>query len=687
MLFKLAFQNIKKEIKNYAIYFFTLVIGVTIFYMFSSLDSQQAMIKVSQAQQDLIRTLMLMLEVISAIVAIILGFLIVYANKFLISRRKKEFGIYMTLGMGKWNVSKIILLETIFVGIISLIAGLGLGIILSQFMSVLVAKLFVADMKEYQFIFSMSACIKTCLYFAVMYLVVILFNAITVSRYKLIDLLTAERKNEKIKIRNSFISIIVFIIGAIILGYAYWFVTGREINALNVGKELLKPILMGGIGTVLVVWSLSSFMTKIIKTNKNIYLKGTNLFVLRQLNNKINTNVISVSIICIMLFITITMLSSSIAMRNTTQRELNEVTPVDIMLYKDVVGLNEQEKNLEIKDNLLKSNFNMNLLKDIIEIPIYSTYDVALADFLGNDLERIKTEFPKLLFNKNEEIIKLSDYNKIAKLYGIQQYELNDDEYIMTCDFVNMIGVRNKALSDGIAPIKINGKEYKTKYDECQYGFVAMSTGYSNDGLIIVPDDTVLTADLKIRSLFVANYNYNSEEQKNEIEKIFTNKESEFMKNLSNKNTGIVLATKLELIEASIGVSTVVVFIAIYLGSIFLIASVAILALKQLTESSDNRERYSILRKIGCDEKMINETLFKQVAIFFLLPLVFAIIHSIFGIKFAIAIMSGMVSSEALLPSILATAILIGMIYVAYFIATYKGSKNVIKEKNINRTL
>ena len=127
--------------------------------------------------------------------------------------------------------------------------------------------------------------------------------------------------------------------------------------------------------------------------------------------------------------------------------------------------------------------------------------------------------------------------------------------------------------------------------------------------------------------------------------------------------------------------ATIVTFIAIYLGIIFLIASSAILALKQLTESSDNKQRYTILRKIGCDEKMINKALFRQIGIFFGVPLILAIIHSIFGIQFALNMMAGLAKKEDLLPSITATVIVIGVIYGAYFLATYFGSKNVIKEE------
>lgn len=207
----------KKSFKDYAIYFLTLVLGVAIFYMFNSLDSQQAMLDVSQSTREMIQLMIEMLSVVSVFIAIILGFLIVYANNFLINRRKREFGIYMTLGMGKWQISKIILLETILVGILSLAVGIFVGVFGSQFMSILVAKLFEADMTEFTFVFSKDACIKTCIYFAIMYVAVMLFNTFTISRYKLINLLTAIKKNEKVKIKNPVISIMIFILSATLL--------------------------------------------------------------------------------------------------------------------------------------------------------------------------------------------------------------------------------------------------------------------------------------------------------------------------------------------------------------------------------------------------------------------------------------------------------------------------------------
>lgn len=693
MLFKLSFKNMKKSLKDYAIYFLTLVLGVAIFYLFNSLDSQQAMLVVSQSQKDLINLLIDLLGYVSIFVAVILGLLIVYANNFLINRRKKEFGIYMTLGMGRRQISKIILLETIFVGIISLVIGLVVGVFASQFMSILVGKLFQADMSNYQFVFSQEACIKTIIYFAVMYLAVMVFNTFTISRYKLINLLNATKKNEKVKMKNPLLSILVFLVGVGVLSYAYWKVTGG-IQTLTTADKILPPILMGIVSTILIFWSLSGFVLQVIKARKKTYLKDTNMFVLRQINNKINTTVISMSVICLMLFMAISVLSTALALRNNMQNELTEMTPVDLnlyktanlpesyMQYKKVIYTTEEQREdsqYPVSHTLKNNGLDMNVLKDVVEFPIYATEELTLGIFLGDKFEEVKAQFPLVAYDTPEEIIKISDYNKLAKLYGISQYELSDNEYIVLCNYDSVEAIRNQTLSSGNAKFKIAGKEYTSKYTECQDGFVEMAASHVNTGVILVPDSCPLQEEMKEEYFLAANYHAKTEEEIAKIEENFTT--GGLVQSLNEKGLQIDGNSKIAIIEASNGLATIITFIAIYLGIIFLIASSAILALKQLTESSDNRQRYTILRKIGCDEKMINKALFRQIGIFFGLPLVLAIIHSIFGIQFALQLMSSITQPKELLPSVVGTVVVISLIYGSYFLATYLGSKNIIKEE------
>ena len=561
-------------------------------------------------------------------------------------------------------------------------------------MSILVGKLFEADMSKLTFVFSIDSCIKTCIYFAVMFIAVMIFNAFTISKYKLINLLTANKKNEEVKIKNPVICIIIFLIAISILGYCYYKVT-IGVNELVTADKIIPIIILGIISTILVFWSLSGFILKVVQTRKKIYLKDVNMFILRQLNNKINTTVISMSLICLMLFMTISILSSSLSLNSTMRRDMQEMTPVDINLYKTAnlpesyqnpyTGVVENYTKTQIEDSkktveetLVENGFDINNLKDIVEIPVYASNELTMKDLLKGIEDMVKMQFPQLRYDTPEEIIKVSDYNKIAKLYGNEEYSLENNQFIVLCDFKSMENLRNQALEKNNT-INLKGKEYKAKYNECKDGFIDMSSSHINTGMILVPDNVEFTEAEKERTFLAANYNANTEEEKEKIEEIFADSESsQFYKNIIEKGLEIDGMTKISIIESSVGVSTMVLFIAIYLGIIFLIASSAILALKQLTESSDNKERYMILRRIGVDEKIINRALFRQIGLFFIFPLILAIIHSIFGIQFVMTLMSVLASGEELLPSIIATVVVMGGIYGLYFIATYIGSKNII---------
>ena len=564
-------------------------------------------------------------------------------------------------------------------------------------MSILVGKLFEADMSNFTFVFSKDACIKTCIYFAVMFIAVMIFNTITVSKYKLINLLTASKKNEEVKIKNPIVCVIIFLVAVAMLVYCYYEVT-IDANNMIMQERVLPIILLGIVSTVLVFWSLSGFILKLVQSRKKIYLKDVNMFVLRQLYNKINTTVVSMSLICLMLFMTISVLSSSLSLNSTMRRDMQEMTPVDINLYKTAnlpesyqnpyTGKTEYYTEEQIADSkvsmeqtLIENGFDMNNFKDTVEIPIYASSELTMGDLLKGIEEIVKTQFPQLRYDSPEEIIKVSDYNKIAKLYGEDEYTLDDNQFIVLCDFDGMKALRDQALKENDT-ITLKGKEYKAKYDECQEGFIDMSSSHINTGIILVPDSVEFTDAEKERTFLAANYNAKTEEEKENIEKLFTDaNNSELYKNILAKGLDFDGMTKISIIESSVGVATMVVFIAIYLGIIFLIASSAILALKQLTESSDNKERYMILRKLGVDEKIINKALFKQIGLFFVFPLILAIIHSIFGIQFVMQLMSVLASSEELLPSIIATVLVMGVIYGLYFLATYMGSKNIIKEE------
>jgi len=680
--YKLAFKNIKKSVKDYAIYFFTLILGVAIFYVFNAIDSQTVMIEASSSTRSIIELMNNLLSGVSVFVSFILGFLIIYASRFLMKRRNKEFGIYLTLGMSKRKVSYILLFETIFIGIISLIVGLLIGVALSQLMSIVVANSFEANLTKFTFIFSSSACIKTLIYFAIMYLFVMIFNTISISKCKLIDLLHASKKSEEVKLKNPIVCVLVFIISAVMLGYAYYLVTGG-INELDNAAKIFKPIILGAVSTFLIFWSLSGLVLKIVSCCKNYYYKNLNSFVLRQISSKINTTVMSMTVICLMLFVTICVLSSSLSIKNSMTYNLTTLVPMDIQIYKDM-NLTDTEKysierindsKLNVLATLEKLDFNFNnYYQDIIDINIYNM-DITFRTTLGSSIEEAsKMVGNYFYFDLKEDFIKLSDYNKIAVAFNLDTLTLNSNEYVIVADFDSSVKMRNLALKEN-TPININGTNYYPKYKECQNGFIYISSNHINMGFIVVPDSAINENDL-IRNVITANYKTDKNEENKKIDEMLEN-----IKNHSYfKNTKLDAITKNYLYESSIGLGAMVTFIGLYLGIIFLISCAAILALKSLSESSDNKERFTILRRIGTDEKLINSALFKQIAIMFLIPLILAIIHSIFGIKFCNIILESF-GNDTLLPSIIMSSVIIVAIYGGYFLITYFCSKNMIKER------
>lgn len=663
MLFKLSLKNIKKSFKDYAIYFLTLILGVAIFYVFNAMESQQAMMAMSESKKQILDLMNNLLGGVSIFVSFVLGFLIIYANKFLIKKRKKEFGIYMTLGMGKSSMSKMLLIETILIGLISLAAGLLVGVFASQLMSVVVAKMFEVDMTSYAFTFSNEALIKTIIYFGIMYLLVMILNTFIISKYKLINLINATKQNEKVKIKNPIISILIFVISIIILGYAYYQVTE---NMMNISfSEFIGCIILGLIGTIMFFYGVSGFILKLVGANKKLYLKDLNMFVLRQINSKINTTVFSMSVICVLLFFTITIFSTAMSLNQVAKKDLKELTPMDV----EIKEYRDDEETRTLKQILIDSGLNMNDLKDKIEVKEYLIDTVLTKDVLG---EKVASEnIPEFSYHLDmpEVIMSISDYNKVANKYGKETFNLNDDEYLVTADYEEMIKYRNEALENNVT-ININGKTYKPKYNEIRDGFVDMGPNHSNTGIFIVPDKAL--ENIKpARQILIANYNANSDEEYKEIE--------EKVANVKIENVAVGFYTKTTIYDSAIGLGAIVTFIGLYLGIIFLISSAAILALKELSDSSDNKARYQVLRKIGADEKMINKSLFKQIGIFFIAPLLLAIIHSIFGIKCANIMLSAF-GKSGMLTSIIMTATLIIIIYGGYFLLTYFSSKTIIKE-------
>ena len=676
MLFKLSLKNISKSIKDYAIYFFTLILGVAIFYVFNAIDDQSVMMKVSSTTAEIIKLMTNVLSGVSVFVSIILAFLIVYASRFLIKRRNKEFGVYLTLGMSKKKISLILFIETLIIGIVSLVVGLGIGFLLSQLMSILVANMFEADLTRFQFVFSTNACIKTLIYFSIMYFVVMIFNTINISKCKLIDLMHSNKKSEKIKLKNPLFCTIVFIISCIALGFAYYQVTGG-IEKMTNANSIFVPIGVGAVSTFFVFWSLSGLLLKIFISMKNTYYKGLNSFTLRQFSSKINTMTFSMTVICLMLFITICVLSSALSMKNSLNKNVVEFSPRDIEISKpanvdleinDFTDKQLENYKLSFEEIFTKNGFDFKKFKNIVYFSLYADDYVTLKSTLGTYYKTAKKNYPFLRYDDYIVLMKNSDYNNLANNFNLEKINLNSDQYAVVGNYKEMIDIKNEALKRN-TEIIVNQRIYLPKYKKAINGFYEMGSQKSEVGFIVLPDDA-LNENQKISNKMVADYNGNQDD----IEKDVTS----FLNNTSKYI--ITFNTKKDIRDASVGLGAIVTFLGLYLGIIFLISCAAILALKELSESSDNVEKFVVLRKIGVDEQELNKALFKQIGIFFMFPLILAIIHSIFGVMFCNNILKTMGVSFNL-KSVIITSLFIIFIYGGYFFITYICSKNIIKKK------
>ena len=440
MYAKLAIRNIKRSFKDYSIYFLTLVFGVAIFYTFNSIESQTIMMNLSEAEKSAFEMVNVVMSVASVFISAILGFLIIYASNYLIKRRKKEFGIYMTLGMEKGTLSKILFIETLCIGILSLIVGLVVGTLLSQGLSIFTAKLFQVDIVRFKFVFSKSAFIKTLVCFAIIYLIVLLFNSNVIRKVKLIDLLNAAKKNQDIKVRNLWLSVVIFIISITLLGGAYYYVLKMGVAIIT--SSLFIIVAMGALGTFLFFFALSGFLLKVMQSNKNKYFKNLNMFILRQINSKINTTFISMTFICLMLFVSICTLSGGLGINKSINQGLKYLSQFDASFWN--------YQGLDIKEELMNKGIDLDsIANSYSEYKLYDN-DYSYRDFLTEEaINKTKKYYP-VFSNENIPVMKVSEFNSVMEMIGKEQVKLADDKYMVCSDVKDFKKYINKDFRNSL---------------------------------------------------------------------------------------------------------------------------------------------------------------------------------------------------------------------------------------------
>lgn len=668
MYFKLAIKNVRKSVKDFTIYFLTLAFGVCLFYVFNSIESQQSMLDISESQHELLEIMTQTLGYVSVFITFVLGFLIIYANNFLIRRRKKELGLYMTLGMDRSKISRILIAETFLIGVVALAVGLLVGVFAAQGLSVVTARMFNVSIKRFEFVFSPDALWKSVLYFGIIFLVVMIFNTITVSRYQLIDLLYGGRRNETPRIKKLWVSMALFLLSAACLAAAYVWITTVGFVGLNG-----YIILLGCMGTLLFFVSLSGFLLRLVKTCKGIYYKGLNMFVLRQINSKITTNAVSMSVICIMLFVALCTLSCGAGLANVMNKDLDSTTPYDASVVYQRYGEAEMDTT-PISQQMEASGIAVKqYAADYAEYTLYESSDALYGDLITprNQDDAYAAmggeEGLQSMRKSHLTLMGVSAYNKQMELQGREPVVLEKNQFAINANYQQMVELIESFLKTG-QPLTIEGRTLLPAQDTVLDAALYTTGQKIEVGTVIVPDEiaacgTPLTIGL--------NLQYSGDKKQTE---------AQFQQAVKQYDGKGFVYTKIEMWEQGNGLKTAIYYIALYIGIVFLLTCSAVLALQQLSESSDNVERYTLLQKIGTEKRMLNRALFWQILIYFMVPLVLALVHSYVGITVSNEVIQ-IYGNMNVTQNILFAALIILLIYGGYFIATYLGSKNMITGK------
>lgn len=665
MLFSLSVKNFKKSIRDYSIYFFTMILGIAVFYIFNAIETQTAMMEVTKTKAAIIDMMNGVMDGVSIFVSFILGYLIVYASRFMLKKRKMEFGVYMTLGMSRVKIAGILWMETIWMGVISLVAGLLVGMGISQFMSLMVSHLFQADVSRFVFVISWKAVVKSILYFLIIYTVVMILNTIAISRTKLIDFMTAGRKKEKNLLKNPVVSVVIFLLAWGILGYAYYNVTAGSEN-LESEFQVLAQVLLGIVGTILVFWSFAGFFMWILGKMPKIYYKKINSFVFGELSNKLNSTVISCSVICLLIFMTICILFSAFARKDFKEAEAKKLAPVDISMVKDLGDGKTIEEIMEEKDISGKD------FQDTLNLTTYELPEVTQGNIVGDAVDRER--FGEAYLNQKIELLSVSTYNQAAEKYHLPTYELEENQYLIIADMESAVGIFNMGLKEN-PELSIKGKTYYPKEKTCQDGFLMMNYDPQNMGFILVPDSVKFTEAEQKKNYFIADY---AKDTKAFREKM----DEEFFERLNGEKRdefSVYFTTQSSVYDDSIGSSAMYIFLGLYLGTCFLISGSAVLSLKMLSDAADSKEKYRILQKLGRDQKQICRGLRKQNGMVFLLPVILVAVHSVFGIQVCMEMLS-IYETKGTAPALVLTMILIGMIYGGYYLVSQFGCEKIVRE-------
>ena len=666
---KLIIKNVRKNIRDYLIYFLTLMISVSVFYAFNSISDQPAFSEMGMTKTLLYDQLGILLSTLTVLIAVVLAFLIIYANQFLLKRRKKELGIYMVLGMKKGRISRIFAGETFCVGVIALVTGLCLGVALSQGISLVALKLFAIELSKFQLVFSMGAFQKTALCFAVIFLLVMTFNVWSVSSVQLIDLLTAGRKNETSQNRSRLLPVLLFllslacILSSGVMFYRNGILPSRENRSFQMAGILLVA------GTFLFFYSLSTVLVQVLRANSNVYLRGLNTFLVRQIGSKIRTNYFIMTIVCGLLTVTICAVSVGVSTALAMNELSGSATPYDLNVLSNV----SMDGDSSILEYLASKDADLSgYAENMEQISIYEADFTYGSLFEGQNVELWPID--EGISDSGVSVLAVSDFNRALKMQGKEPVALTENQYLLNCNYKGTFQYVEKALESHAVFVLAGIPLQRASDTVLEETYFMTSVGNNDRGSLIVPDAVVhrLTKDVNV---LLVQYRPDADSDA-VLQKMIP---------IGLDDThGYRYAEKNMMYDMFYGLNALISFLCCYIGLIFLLICAALLALKQLTETTDNIYRYGLLQKLGAKKEQINRALLFQTAIFFAAPLAVAGIFSAVLMGKAMEIVEEFMNIH-ISTNLGFTVALFLVVYGSYFLATYLSCKRMVVEHQNKR--
>ena len=685
MLVKLALRNVRRSARDYAVYFVTLVFGVAVFYAFNSLGSQTILFDIkTHAAGRMLNMTTYFLGLFSVVVALILAFLVAYANRFIIKRRKHEFGTYLLLGMSASKMAGVLSVEMLTVGCFSLLVGLIVGMALSQGLAFATAAIMGATMTRYTFVFSPGAIIKTLACFAVLFAATLVMNIVFVSRRKLGDLLTARSENRQRNEMPLWARVVGLAVSLALLASAYWMLWDNQFSEMD--SEFIACTCLMVAGTVLLFWSGSTIVLNLVRRASGFYLKGLHAFTARQVSSKVGAAFASLSAICIMLFFALSTVSVGFGLCAIFVGDIEQCTQYDATM----VAYPQSADNDDMAAAIAERNPAWNdLARASAQMDYYREPGMEWGEVLAAaGVDGSSMASSQMFDTSAVNIMGLSQFNAVRALAGQPPCQLADGQYLVnnTLELSETVAGLMRAQA---APITIAGIQLTCAPDQLSQ---EVRTGATPDvGLELIVPDAVIDALREQGALPVFCYldiMYRSDRAEGDV--ALGQVLMDAYPPEGTLDEGVYASpadgwpyssvyTADEMVTQAGGLKLLITYLALYIGFVLLVSTAAILAIQQLSETADSVGRYERLSSLGCDRDMILGSLRTQSVLFFLVPLAVALVHA----AYAVHVMNvGLFSAFGIDPmeGIAITGALVLVIYGCYMLVTYRASRHVVCE-------